>query len=78
MGLAFVGICFSLKSFSYGNETICCFLFQNAFGIDEQRFSSICFWICLILSSICFDFKFSSVFLYYISFLRNLTCFCFC
>ena len=35
IGLAFVGICFSLKYFSYDNETICCFLFQNAFGIEE-------------------------------------------
>ena len=34
IGLALV--CFSKKYFLYGKETICCFLFQKAFGIGEH------------------------------------------
>ena len=45
MGLGFVGICFPKNSFSYGNDTICCFLFQKAFGIEEHKLFSIYFWI---------------------------------
>ena len=47
------------KKNSYGKETICCFLFQKAFGIEEHnRFS-----ICWILSYICFDCNFFFYFL---------------
>lgn len=76
-GWALVKLFLSLKSDSYGRLTMCCFLFQKAFGTSAQISCRICWLTNSIFSSILEDSGYSFILLKATSSFRQSTKFCF-